>query len=434
MPKAEIKETIGCKKKIRIEVENERFESELASTIKKFKNRVQLPGFRKGKAPESLLLRRFGKTIREEALNDLIPKVLQEVFEEQGINHIGEPEITDLKFSEESPIVFTVSIEEVPEIDISVFEGMKITQEVMEVTEDDVDNYLERLRHMRAVRNEVEREAQEGDILVVNLQKLDSSGVPIVGDKMDGHVIALDGRSTPSPEFDEQVLGMKKGDTKTVRFTYDGSIGNSDLVGETEAYDVEIVQVVENKVPELDDEFVKSLGQYKDINDLYAQTRDYLFKQSEYLAERKLQNDLINEFIKNQPFVVPGTMVERVIQSEIENARKNNPDQSMDEEVIRTQIRPDAVRAVQTYLIIDAVRKEKEIEVAIEEITARINEIAASIGKDAKELRRSYIKDGRFEDLKEEIAQKKANDWMIEAANVKVEIVKQKPQKSNIIT
>ncbi len=351
MPKTEIRETIGCKKKIRVEVEYERFESELVSTIKKLKNKVQIPGFRTGKAPKSLLMSRFGKTIREEAVNDLIPKVLQEVFEEQGINPVGEPEITDLKFDEGSPIVFTVSVEEVPEIDISFFEGMKITKEVKEVTDEDVNNYLEYLRQMRAVQNEVDREVRKGDIIVTNLQKLDSSGVPIIGDKMEGHVIALDGRSTPSPEFDEQVMGMVKGDTRTVRFTYDESIGKSDLVGETEAYNVEIVQVVEKKVPELDDEFVKSLGQYKDVNDLREQTRDQLDKQSDYMAERKLHNDLINEFIKNHPFVVPDTMVERVVQSEIGNARKNNPDQTVDEEVIRTQIRPDAVRAVQTYLL-----------------------------------------------------------------------------------
>ena len=434
MPKSEIKETIGCKKKIRVEVESERFDNELALTMKKLKNKVQLPGFRKGKAPEALLLRRFGKAIREEAINDLIPKVLQEVFEEQGINPVSEPEISGLKYDEGTPVVFTVSIEEIPTIDISGFEGMKITKEVTEVTEEDVENYLEQLRRMRAVRTEVDRATQEGDILVVNLQKLDSSGVPLVGDKMEGHVLALDGRSTPSPEFDKQVLGMKKGDAKTVRFTYDESIGNSDLVGKTEAYDVEIVQVIENKIPELDDEFVTSLGQYKDINDLREKTSELLAMQSGHMAERKLRNDMINEFVKSNPFVVPDTMVERVLQSEIENSRKNNPDQPLDEEVIRTQIRPDAVRAVQTYLILDAVKKERGIDVTKEEITERINEIAASTGKDAKELRRSFIKDGRFESLKDEIAQKKAYDWIIEAGNVKEKTVQHKPHESNIIT
>ena len=122
MPKAEIKETIGCKKKIRVEVESERFDSELALTMKKLKNKVQLPGFRKGKAPESLLLRRFGKAIMEEAVNDLIPKVLQEVFEEQGINPVSEPEISDLKYDQGTPVVFTVSIEEIPDIDSYGFE------------------------------------------------------------------------------------------------------------------------------------------------------------------------------------------------------------------------------------------------------------------------------------------------------------------------
>ena len=433
MTKVEITETIGCKKKIKVEVENERFENELISTMKKVKKKVQIPGFRKGKAPESLLLQRFGKIIREEAINDLIPKVLQEVFEEQGINPVGEPEITDLKFDEGSPVVFAVSVEEIPEIDISRFKGLKVTKEIQEVTEEDIDVSLERMRQMRAVRNEVDREAEKSDILVANLQKLDSSGVPIIGDKMDGHVIPLDGISTPSLEFDNQVIGMKKGESKTVRFTYDESIGDPDLIGKSEAYDVEVVQVVENKVPELNDEFARSLGGYNDVNDLREKTRENLTKQFEYLAGKKLQADLINEFISIHAFEVPNNMVERVIQSEIENSKRNT-DQQIDEEVIRTQIRPDAVRAVQTYMIVDAIKKEQEIEVTKEETTERLKEIAEATGRPVNEVRRSLIKEGRFNSIKDEIAQEKAYDWMIEVANIKVETVKRKTEKTNIIT
>ena len=108
MPKVEIKETIGCKKKLNIEVENERFDVELKSALKKIKSEFQIPGFRKGKVPESLLLKRFGNFVREEAVKDMVPKVLNDVFKEQGIKPVGEPEITDFKFDETGPITFTV--------------------------------------------------------------------------------------------------------------------------------------------------------------------------------------------------------------------------------------------------------------------------------------------------------------------------------------
>ena len=432
--KVEIKETIGCRKKLNIEVENERFDTELNSALKKMKGEVQIPGFRKGKAPESLIRKRFGNVIREEAVKDMIPKVLREVFEEQGIKPVGEPEITDFKFDEAGPITFTVIVEEVPEIDISGFKGLKVTEEVQEVTEEDVDNYLERMRQMKAERNEVEREAGKGDILVVNLQKLDSSGVPIVGDKIDGHVISLDGKGTPSPEFDEQVFGMKKGDSKAVRFTYDESIGSPDLVGKIEAYDVEIIQVIENKLPELNDDFAKSLGEYVDLNDLRKKANDDIAKQNEFSAEKKLQYDLINEFIKKYPFDVPNNMVERIIQSEFENTKKSYPDQSIDEEAYKAQTRPDAVRAVQTYLIAEVVKEEKSVDVTKEEIAKRLDEIAEASDKPVNEIRRNLIKEGRFDALKNDIAQKKVYDWIKEVADIKIETVKRKSEETKIIT
>ncbi len=434
MPKAEIIETVGCKKKLNIEVENERLDVELKSALKKIKSEVQIPGFRKGKAPESLLLKRFGNIVREEAVKDMIPKVLKDVFEEQGIKPVGEPEITDFKFDETGPITFTVTVEEVSRIDISGFEGLKVTKEVREVTEDDIDNYLERLQQMNAERKEVERGARDGDLIVVNLQKLDSSGVPIIGEKIDGHVISLDGYGTPSPEFDRQVLGMKKGNSKKVQYTYDETIKDPDLIGKTEAYNVEVLQVIENKLPELSDDFAQSLGDYTDLNDMREKVRDNLVNQHEFTAGRKLQSDLINEFVKQNPFEVPPNMVGRVIQSELENARKNSPEQSIDEEVYKAQIRPDAVRAVQTYLIIDAIKEEKGIDVTKEELEERFDKIAESTDKSASEIRRNIIKEGRFDAFKNDIAQEKVFNWIEEVANIKVEIFKPKPEETNIIT
>ncbi len=434
MSKVEIAEKIGCKKKLNIEVEKERFDTELNFALKKLKGEVQIPGFRKGKAPESLIRRRLGNVVREEAVKDMIPKVLQEVFEEQKIKPVGEPVISDFKHDGTNPITFTVTVEEIPEIDVSGFEGLKVTKEVQEVTKEDVDDYFERLRQIKAERKEVEREVREGDILVVNLQKLDSSGVPIIGDKIDGHVISLDGQGTPSPEFDRQIYGMKKGESKAVRFTYDESIGSPDLAGKTDGYDVKIMQVIENKLPELNDDFARSLGEYADLNELHEKAGEQLARQNEFSAERKLQYDLIDEFIKRYPFDVPNTMVEKILQSEFENTKKSYTDRSIDEKAYKSQTRADAVRAVQTYLIAETVKKEKNIDVTKEEVTEKLDEIAKASNKPVNEIKRTLIKEERFDALKNDIAQKKIYDWIKEIADIKVETVKRKSIETNIIT
>ncbi len=434
MPKAEITETTGCRKTVQIEVEEDRVKDQIQATLKKMKKDIQIPGFRKGKAPESMLLKRFGSVIREEAIKEMIPGVLSEVFKEKDLNPVGEPEITDFAFDGEGPVTFSVSVEEVPEIDTSKFKGLTVTKEIREITDADVDAHLERIREMRAERVEVDREVQNGDIIVVNLQTLDSSGVPIIGEKMEKHVLRLDGQSTPSPEFDEQIVGMKKGETRTVRFTYDGSINNPELVGTTEAYEVELVTVHEHKLPELDDEFAQSLGEFKDMDEFRETSRKNIEAQNEMSMERKFQSDIISEFVKANPFDVPSGMVERVMASEIENMKRYYAGREFDEDGFRTQVRPDAVRAVQSYLITDAVKNQQEIEVTREEMTAKVEELAESEGKDPKEYRRELIKEGHFDSIRNEISHGKVFDWIKEQVPVKEEKVKDEPEKeSNII-
>jgi trigger factor len=433
MTKAEIKETKGCKKTLTVEIEKERYEEEIKQSLAKVRTEVQLPGFRKGKAPESMLMKRLGNHIRDEAVKDMIPKVLYEVFEEKKLNPVGEPEIDDLKFEDSGNITFTVAIEEVLKIDTSGFNGLKVTKEVRAASDEDVEAYMDRMKHMRAEQKEVDREAKEKDMLVVNLQKLDSSGVPIVGEKIEGHMISLDGQGTPSPEFDKQIVGMKKGETKPVTYTYDETIQNPELVGTTETYDVEVVQVIEVIYPELDDEFAKSLGGYEDFNDLKEKTRENIAAQNDMEAGRKLQADMINEFIKKNPFEVPESMVERIMHSEYENMKNNAPDQAPDFDTYKEQIRGEAVRAVQSYLIVDAVREEQGIEVTKEELTERFERISEMTKRPASDIRRELIKEGRFEGFKNEISQEKVFKWIEESANIKVETVEPKPAESKII-
>ena len=430
---SEIKEQVGCRKKLRIEVERERFDQELVSTLKKMKRDIQIPGFRKGKVPEGMILRRFRATVHEETLKEMIPRVIKETFESRGIHPFGEPAVSDLKFEETGPVSFDVAVDEAPEIDIGEFEGLEVTKELLDVTDEDVDEAIERLRGMKSIQNETERAVRAGDIIVANLQKLDVTGVPIIGEKMDNQVIHLDGRSAPSQDFDAQVEGMRKGERRKVRFTYDESIENPRLVGVTEAYEVEIVRVIENVVPELTDDFARSLGEFADLTDLRAKTRERLVVQNAHLSERKLQYTLMDEFIRQSPFEVPNTMVEKIIETELKGIQESHPDEKIDENALRSRIRPDAVRSVQTYLVIEAVKKKRELDVTKEELSERLEKIAQSRGVNPKEFRRTYIKEGRLDDVRDEIIQEKAYEWIKSVARISEETVPRNAPESRII-
>ena len=432
MTKVEVKELSGCTKKMHIEIERERFDSEFSGKLKSMRKDIQIHGFRKGKAPESMIVRQFGSVVREEAVKTMIPKVLEEVFKSEDLNPVGEPEISDLNIDDAGPISFSVTIEEVPDIDIEAYKSLAVTREIVEVTEEDIDNTIERYRQMRAVRQEVDREAREGDILTVNLQKTDTSGVPLIGEKTENQTIYLEEKSVPAREFLDQVVGMKKGDKRQVRFTYDESAENRGLAGETEAYEVEVTAIHENIVPELNDEFAASFGETTDLAGLREKTRDHLEMQEESYAGQKLRSDLIEEFIRQNPFEVPGSMVNRIVQAELDDMR-NKSDQQIDIEDYKERLRPNAVRAVQTYLIIDEVKEKNNIEVEKEEITEHLQKIAEANGMDPKDLRRRLIKEGRFDELRSEIAQRKAYDWIIESADITEKKVEKPSEQSNII-
>ncbi len=431
--KSEIRERVGCSRKLHIEVERERFDEEIKIALKNIRKDVQLPGFRKGKTPEDMLLRRFGDAIREEALKGMIPKVLQEAFEAEGINAVGEPALSDLQVEDNAPISFDVTVEELPQVDIEGFNGLEVTRKVFEITDEDIDASLDRLRTRYAEQEEVDREVRDGDIIVANLQKLDESGVPIIGEKLESRVLHLDGISTPSPDFDRQVVGMKKDDRRKVQFTYDETAENPDLAGTTDGYEVEVLRVFENRKPELTDEFAQSLGDYTDLADLREKTRVGMVRYHDNASERMLRSALIEEFVRQNPFEVPNSMVERVIQGEVRSIKAQYPGQDVDEDALRSKMRPDAVRAVQTYILLDTVKEKQEIEVNREEVDAYIEKDASERGVNARELRRFYIKEGRLDDLKNEIAQEKAYDWIKSVASIKDETVTREAPQSRII-
>jgi trigger factor len=199
-------------------------------------------------------------------------------------------------------------------------------------------------------------------------------------------------------------------------------------------YEVEVLHVYENRLPELTDEFAQSVGAYTDLADFRARTREVVEMQYRRVSEQKFEWTLIDGFVRQSPFEVPNGMVERVIESEIEKVRESHPGEKLDEEALRNRMRPDAVRSVQTYLIAQAVQESQGLEVSREEISERLEVLAQAHGGSARELRRALIKEGRLDDVKSDILQHKAYAWMESVAVIREEIVPRNAPQSRIIT
>jgi len=174
------------------------------------------------------------------------------------------------------------------------------------------------------------------------------------------------------------------------------------------------VKVFERKLPDVDDEFLKSLGDYADIGDFREKVRETIAANNEIFAERKLRVDLVREFVKKHPFDVPESMTQRIVEMELEKLSQQQSDQGM----LHSQLREQALQAVKNHLLVDAVKKQKGIEASKEDIDKRLEELAAMNGTTAREIRRELIKDGSFDSLKNDIEREKAYQWMKDAADI----------------
>jgi len=431
--KSEITESVGCRKKLRVEVEQERFDQEIQYSLRNLRKEVIIPGFRKGKAPQEILMRRYRNVIRQEALKELLPKVLQEIFESNGIKPVGEPEVTDLRVEESAPVTFNVAIDEMPSVDIEGFKNIVVAKEVTEVSDSDVDDALDRLRRSHAVQEEVDREVREGDFIVANLQKLDPTGVPIIGDRMENRIIRLDEQGGAAPDFANQVAGMRKGDQRHVRLTFDSPADDPHGSDTVEEYIVEVVRIFDNRLPEMTDDFARQHGEYEDMNDLRKQTRSRLVRQSEIISENKLRRAFIDEYVRENPFEVPNSMVERVIHSRMEDYKKQYPGDSVDEAAFHDSVRPDAVRAVQTYILMEAIKEKQGVEVSREEVNEQIEKEAREQNLNPRELRRTYIKEGLLDEIRNEIALGKAYEWIKSVVTIQEKVIPREAPQSRII-
>ena len=412
MANAELKEKTGVKSTFAVEIEPERVEKQIDSTLSQMKHQVEIPGFRKGRAPESLIMQRFGERIKEEAIKTLLPNVLEEIFKEKGVNPVGNPQVSDFHYEKFGPMTFTVLVEELPDIDVSGFEKLAVTWEKPEVTDQDVEDYIGEVRKSRATRQEVDRAARKGDILVVNMQRTDEKGVPLPDKRLENQIVPLYGES-PSREFEDQLVGLKKGDKKLAGFAYDQSERFPELTGTRDTFQVEVLKVIEEILPELNDEFVKKLGDFADEAAFRAQVRSILESQAEMIAERGLRNKLMEAYIQDNPFEVPESLVSTVVESRLQEMR-NQEGRSY----VQSELRKEAVRVVKTHLLLDAVKKQKEIEATKEEIDSRVADLAEANRTTPQELRRELIREGSYDTLKGDIAREKAYEWIKEAASI----------------
>ena len=413
-------------RELEVEVPAERIDGEVNKAYKKYQKSIQVPGFRKGKVPLKVIKSRYGASIWGDVISDLLPRLVEEATRESGLTPAAPPTIQKLDHNPGESLTFTASLDIWPEVQVENVEGLKATKMVHEVTDDEVEQQLQELQNQQATESSVSGPLEKENVLIADLQKLDTTGVPIVGEKYEERYFVIGSENAPSPEFEEALISISVGEQRRVKFSYRDDFPNEELAGKEEFFEVTARQIRTRTLPELDDDFAKDLGeQFESLESLRGHLHKQLRQRWETLSRQQLRSSLTEELIKANSLELPERMVDnylRTLQRERAEREGHSHDHGDDEEetaTASTEERASAIRQLKSYLLVDAVRESAGVAVEDEEFEEFLSTRAEDSGMKVGELRRSKWADN----LRKELEENKVFDYLIERAEIEEQSV-----------
>jgi len=414
--KVEVTETGPCRRRVAIEIEPEVVEDRIAEQVRKYRRTRSIPGFRQGRATESLIRARFGKQIRASVLQDLIPEMWNQAMEEQKLEPVDRPALDKLEGEPGHPLRIAGEVEVKPAIEVKDYKGIRATREIRKITDEDVERQIEHLREERADEAPVDRPAQSGDVLVATVQTLDPTGVPIIGRRDENRRWQLGGLGSVSADMDEQLVGIAKGETRAFLFHYREDFFDAARAGKEDRASVTVQEVYERQVPPLNDEFAKDLGDFATTEDLRKAIREDLERQARQFARAGVHEQLRDRVVQRNQFDVPESLVERLLDGLFRDHERQGHEH--DREEFFSEHRVEATNRVRGVLALERIAKQESIAVSNEQVDEGIAQMAARMRMTADELRRAMAKSARYESLRSEMLDDAVLAFLEEQADI----------------
>ena len=430
--RSNLKKVNEWKKSIEVEIPKEEINKQREKVYKKFQKNVKVDGFRKGKVPKHIIERKFSDSMKAELIDELLNSYFKKVVDENDIKPISPGKISDYNFKDDGTFQFTAEIEVEPEIDIKDYIGLKLEKEINEVTPKEVEDTIELLREQNAELKPVEKKAEEGNIIEGDIQAIDTSGVPIIGEKYLSRSIEI-GKPPLGDLCKDQLVGLKPGDEKRLEIPIPKE-GKSGEVSKNN-YLFKVKALYEKKVPEINEEFIKKIGVYDTIDEFKQDIKDKLKQRKESESRRKLENSIRNSIIRNNTFELPPSMVERTMDYlwEEEKNKNQNLTEADKDQFIKTN-KPDVINTLKWNIISDKIVEKEDINVSDEDLEEKIEQIAGSSAEESKKVKNFYKNPNNRRRLKDAVLNEEIMDFIIDHSKVKEIKKKKTKKKSSIIT
>jgi trigger factor len=387
---------------------------------------ARVKGFRPGKAPRSVLQKLYGAAVAEDLERELVGETLQSALEKSGVEPVSQPQVESDPPTEGAPFAYRARVEVKPPIAIADVKGLAAERPSTDVADADVETELEALRqrHAQFVEEPEGVEAANGHLVTISFEgRID--GELFEGGAGQDVTVEL-GAGQLIPGFDEQMVGMRAGDERTVRVRFPDDYGKADLAGKDAAFDVRMTSLRRREVPALDDEFAKDLGdEFETLEQVRAKLRESLVASRERASKATVRRTLLDALIERVPFDVPPGLVEERLERRLHNASHDLGDRGVGRAVVERQLarweqewRPLIEREVREEWLLGEVARLQELAVEDAEVEARLDRLAAEQGGDAAKLRKAYREAGVMEALRAQILEEKAVEFLLSEAKV----------------
>ena len=411
----EIAEEAGCRKVVSVEIASERFRSEREKVLKGLMKEVELPGFRKGKAPADIVRRRFTDTIKSEALKNILPLAYGHIVESHELEPLGEPVFTDVEDRDEAPLTFKINLEVRPSFEVEGYRGVKVKKEKLQVKKEEVEDVLKNLQERHVEYAVVDRPAVSDDLVTLDYAPLGEDGALDNEKQVEDYPAQL-GVGQLFPAFETAITGQPAGYTGNVDVDYPPEYGHEELAGKKVQYQFTIKEVKEKRLPPLDDEFAKKVSEeIETLKDLKNDIEKRLKEEKAKEIRRKMEENAIDTLLEKNPFEVPLSMKEHYKKQlgEEESRRRQAmgapPEEDGDKEGQMEELfEKIAIRNIKRYFLMDYIAGRESVEIAEEEIDSELLKLGQESGRPIEEIKKYFKKESeQLESLKNRLRERK---------------------------
>ncbi len=418
----ERQELAPCKERVIVEVPAEEVDREYARIYQDLRQRVNVPGFRRGKAPISVVRARFKDYVTSRLLEEFLPKVYEDAIKQENLNVVGDPQFDEMVLDEGKPLRLEMTVEVHPRIELKKYTGFTIVKEKVEVTEGDVDAKIEALRSEHATFEERPEGAEEGDVLIIDYKVYD--GDDLLEEKgEDGIAFTLGGERT-MPAFNDALKGAKPGDEVEIKTTLPENYVDPDLAGRDLTFAVSVKEVKRMILPPLDEEFFSKMGVGSE-EELRQRVREQILREKEDMVWNSMVNQLKTHLLALHDFPVPPSLVESGVKKVMEDVKMRFRIMGMDPEepgTITDEMRQEAerkvLRDVQFTYLIHRIADREEVKVGDEEIREKLEKVAKDLNMPVERVVEWMDKAGRLDAMALEILERKTLEYVFSRCRV----------------